>query len=46
MIWLGQLTRLCVICLLLIEAVPALAADEPLSTRAVPAIEAQPLPQA
>jgi len=46
MIWLCQLTRLCVICLLLVEAVPALAADDSLSTRAVPAIDAEPLPQA
>jgi outer membrane receptor protein involved in Fe transport len=47
MIWLGQLTRLCAICLLLVEGVPTLAADDSLSTRAVPAaMEAQPLPQA
>jgi hypothetical protein len=46
MIWLGQLTRLCAICLLLVEGVPTLAADDSLSSRAVPAIDAQPLPQA
>ena len=47
MIWLGQLTRLCAICLLLVEGVPALAADDSLSMRAVPvAVDAEPLPQA
>jgi hypothetical protein len=46
MIWLGQLTRLCAICLLLVAWTPTPAADEPLSSRAVPAIDAQPLPQA
>ena len=46
MIWLGQLTRLCAICLLLVEGVPALGADDSLASRAVPAIDAQPLPQA
>jgi len=47
MIWLGQLTRLCVLCLLLLEGAASPAADDPLSTRAVPtAIDPQPLTQA
>jgi iron complex outermembrane recepter protein len=46
MVWLGQLTRLSAICLLLVEWTPTLAADDWLSTHPVAAIDAQPLPQA
>jgi outer membrane receptor protein involved in Fe transport len=46
MIWLGQLTGLCAICLLLVTWTPRAAADEPQSIHPVPAIDAQPLPQA
>ena len=46
MVWLGQLTRLSAICLLLVEWTPVLAADDSLTIHPVPAIEAQPLPQA
>jgi iron complex outermembrane receptor protein len=47
MVWLGHLTRLCALCLLLVNRTYALAADDAPPTRAVPtAIPAQPLPQA
>jgi iron complex outermembrane receptor protein len=47
MVWLGHLTRLSAVCLLLVNRTHALAADDAPPLRAVPtAIPAQPLPQA
>jgi len=47
MVWLGRLTGLCALCLLLVNRTGALAAGDATPERAVPAaIAAQPLTQA